>query len=347
MRKSRKSQRVIQFIIDNIETHPKDIVTFTANQFEITRVTANRYIQQLITEQVITAKGGKTSSKEYSLNSYINKEYKFITMKDNEEHKIWKDYLAKYFSDIDKNVEGICYYGVTEMINNVIDHSASRNFTVRFERNAKRLIIQIKDNGIGIFEKIRSAKKLDDTRHALLELSKGKLTTDPKNHTGQGVFFTSRMFDYFSILSDELLYSRFLQEDDDWLIEVKDNQKIAGTSIILEINTNTKRTAKEIFDKYTDDDYNFSKTHVPVSLVKYGSEELVSRSQAKRVLARFDKFSEIMLDFQDVKQIGQAFADQIFRVFKNEHPDIKIITLNTTPEIKRMIKAAEKNAADI
>ena len=47
-----------------------------------------------------------------------------------------------------------------------------------------------------------------------------------------------------------------------------------------------------------------------------------------------------MLDFQDVPYIGQAFADQIFRVFKNEHPEIKIITLNTTPEIESMIMAA-------
>lgn len=342
-KKSRKNQDIMQFIVDEVDAHPRDIVSYTAKQFNITRVTANRYLQQLICDKLIVARGGNTSAKKYSLNNFINKKFNFSTKKNCEEHKIWKDHLEPYFKDINKNVTDICYYGITEMINNVIDHSVSQNFTVLLERNAKKIIIQIKDQGIGIFEKIRAAKKLDDTRHALLELSKGKLTTDPKNHTGQGVFFTSRMFDYFSILSDKLYYGRFLQDDDDWLIEVKDHREIEGTSIVLEININTKRTDKEIFDKYTDDEYNFSRTHVPVALAKYGSEELVSRSQAKRVLARFDKFSEVMLDFQDVQHIGQAFADQIFRVFKNEHPEINIITLNTTPDIENMIKAAEKN----
>jgi len=32
-------------------------------------------------------------------------------------------------------------------------------------------------------------------------LAKGKLTTDPKRHSGEGIFFSSRMFDEFDILS--------------------------------------------------------------------------------------------------------------------------------------------------
>ena len=38
-----------------------------------------------------------------------------------------------------------------------------------------------------------------DKRQALFELSKGKFTTDPSRHSGEGVFFTSRMFDDFEI----------------------------------------------------------------------------------------------------------------------------------------------------
>ena len=92
-----------------------------------------------------------------------------------------------------------------------------------------------------------------------------------------------------------------------------------------------------MFEKYQGDDLRFRKTHVPIMLSRYPGEQLVSRSQAKRVLARFDNFSEVFLDFADVQDIGQAFADEIFRVFKNAHPEIALYAVNTSPEIDRMI----------
>lgn len=343
-KKSRLDPKVINFIIQEIESHPKDIVTRTAEHFKMSRISAHRYLKRLITNDVLIAKGGATSSRVYELNDFIDESFSFSVNKEMQEDKVWRDKIAPFFLDIKKNIVGICYYGVTEMINNVIDHSESSNLTISLRRNAKRILISIKDSGVGIFEKIRTKCQLDDPRHALLELSKGKLTTDPKHHTGEGVFFTSRMFDEFSISSKGLYYRRFLKEDDDWLIEVEDQLSAPGTSIILSINLDTDRTTVEVFNKFTesDDDHRFAYTHVPVSLARYGDEQLVSRSQAKRVLARFEKFSEVMLDFQGVQQIGRAFADEIFRVFRNEHPEIKILHINTTPQIDGMIKSVRQ-----
>lgn len=48
---------------------------------------------------------------------------------------------------------------------------------------------------------------LDDERHAVLELAKGKFTTDPDNHTGEGIFFSSRIFDEFAVLSGDVYYA--------------------------------------------------------------------------------------------------------------------------------------------
>jgi 23S rRNA pseudoU1915 N3-methylase RlmH len=108
----------------------------------------------------------------------------------------------------------------------------------------------------------------------------------------------------------------------------------------MSISTKASRTVKEVFDKYTakGDEYSFSRTHVPVNLARYGEEQLVSRSQAKRLLARLEPFKEIFLDFEGVNFIGQAFADEIFRVFKNEHPDIEIIWLHASKQVEKMIK---------
>ena len=43
------------------------------------------------------------------------------------------------------------------------------------------------------------------------------------------------------------------------------------------------------------------------------------------------------MDFQSVDFIGQPFADEMFRVFHNQHPDVRIITLNTNDAINKMI----------
>ena len=70
----------------------------------------------------------------------------------------------------------------------------------------------------------------------------------------------------------------------------------------------------------------------------------MSRSQAKRLLARLDQFSEVLLDFNDVEDIGQPFADEIFRVFQNAHPEIRILTARTNPNIDKMIEFVTKAA---
>ena len=72
-------------------------------------------------------------------------------------------------------------------------------------------------------------------------------------------------------------------------------------------------------------------------LAQYGKEHLVSRSQARRVLTRFDQFREVFLDFRGVEFIGQAFADEIFRVFRLQHPDINITWMGAEKEVERMI----------
>ena len=233
----------------------------------------------------------------------------------------------------------ICQYGFTEMLNNVIDHSLSDDAIISYTQNYCNVSMRIRDHGVGIFEKIQKDFKLADPRSALLELSKGKITSDKKRHTGEGIFFTSRMFDQFVITSGNLFYLRERIENDEWLIETNDViEDVRGTSIYMQISTDAQWTTRTVFDTYQDDNLRFRRTHVPISLGNYPGEQLVSRSQAKRILARFDQFSEVILDFTDVEDIGQPFADEIFRVFKNSNPEINIIAVRTNPNIDKMIE---------
>lgn len=105
-----------------------------------------------------------------------------------------------------------------------------------------------------------------------------------------------------------------------------------------------ERTTKEIFDEYTSDDFVFNKTKITVHLAKdYLGHDFVSRSLAKRILMNVEKFKIIVLDFENIDNIGQGFADEVFRVFKNKNPDITIVPVNMNEEIEFMINRAMKN----
>ena len=105
----------------------------------------------------------------------------------------------------------------------------------------------------------------------------------------------------------------------------------------------TERTTKEIFDEYTSDDFVFNKTKITVHLAKdYLGHDFVSRSLAKRILMNVEKFKIIVLDFENIDNIGQGFADEVFRVFKNKNPDITIVPINMNEEIEFMVNRAMK-----
>ncbi|MHB8448138.1 MAG: STAS-like domain-containing protein, partial [Rudaea sp.] len=204
------------------------------------------------------------------------------------------------------------------------------------------LLLAVADDGIGIFRKIARALNLSDERLALLELSKGKFTTDPRNHSGEGVFFTSRMFDRFQIVSGGLVYAHDEGQHDDVLFDIDDAPQ-TGTVVHMAIATSSARTAKQVFDEYSSgpDDYTFAKTVVPVRLARVGDENLISRSQAKRLLQRVDRFRHVVLDFDSVSSIGQAFADEIFRVFALAHPEVELAAIHALPEVQQMIRRAQ------
>lgn len=98
----------------------------------------------------------------------------------------------------------------------------------------------------------------------------------------------------------------------------------------------------EVFNRVStmDREYEFAITHVPVGLAMIGDADLVSRSQGKRLVARFERFREVILDFDGVSRIGQAFADQVFRVFVLDHPEVQLRWFNANPEVTRMIRRA-------
>lgn len=64
---------------------------------------------------------------------------------------------------------------------------------------------------------------------------------------------------------------------------------------------------------------------------------LISRSQAKQVAVRFEQFSEVELDFTGVESLGQAFADELVRVWPITHPQTKLLVVNANDTVLKMI----------
>jgi len=335
----KRTDEIQRYILDSIPNHSKDVVAKTASYFAITRQAVNKHINNLIKSGLIHAEGN-TRQRVYKLN-VINKTIFNVSLKNLEEDSLWRERIREYMSDLPENIFSIWHYGFTEMVNNAIDHSKGITLTVLLEKTAATVHMLIIDDGVGIFKKIKDNLGLEDERHAILELAKGKLTTDPQRHTGEGIFFSSRMFDHYRILSGEVYFSHSLDQEEDWVIEQEVPK--AGTVVSMMKKNNSKTTTKEIFDKFSSgsDTYGFNKTVVPVILAKHGPEQLISRSQAKRLLARFERFRVVILDFHGVDAIGPAFADEIFRVFAKSHPEVSLVPANTNRSVKNIIRKAK------
>ena len=337
-----RGEKIRAFIVANVEKHPDDIAVVAAQKFNITRQAINKHLKRLVDEKALIHKG-KTRNRTYTLHPQEEwiKQCEIHPLL--EEDVVWRNDIAPSLEHLPENVFEIWHYGFTEMFNNVIDHSEGEIATIRFEKTATTTEIILSDDGVGIFKKIQNKLGLLDERHAILELAKGKLTTDPDNHTGEGIFFTSRMFEDFDILSGGTFFLHRIDQDEDLILESKGT---SGTYVWMKLNNHTARTTKKIFDQYTsEEDFGFTKTVVPVRLAQYGDDKLVSRSQAKRLLARVDRFKTVIFDFESVDSIGQAFADEIFRVFESKHPEVELIATKTNSSVKRMISRAKNSNA--
>lgn len=338
----RVSQTIKDYVLHNVEKNPGGITAQTMRAFSLSRPAVLHYINQAIQEGLLIAEGS-TRARRYRLKNFLEKRF-VIELSPDIESAVWRHRVFPHLR-LPENVLNICDYGFTEMLNNAIDHSQSLNTSIIVRQNYACVEFFIIDHGVGIFEKIQKARDLESPQEALLELSKGKLTTYPEKHAGEGIYFTSRMFDRFIIRSGMLFYERSREDDDDWLIEVRDNARYRkGTLIYMQIATNANWSKSDIFDKYQDDDLRFRRTHVPITLAREPGQQLVSRSQAKRILSRFDQFTEVMLDFKGVEEIGQGFADEIFRIFPQTHPNIPLVVINTSPSVERMISFVKANA---
>ena len=259
---------------------------------------------------------------------------------------VWERHVAPLLFDQKPNIKSLANTAFTEMLNNALDHSQAQQVAMGVHLHANHLQMVVADDGVGIFAKIAASAHLFDDRLAILELAKGKFTTAPEGHSGMGVFVTSRMMDGFCIESCGLRFDPHETVKPllafDW-IDVNACLKPlpARTVFRMTISVHSTRTANDVYLKYFEPNEvgsdAFHTTEIPVRLAQLSSE-LVSRSQAKWVMERATQFKTVILDFEGVTHVGQAFVDEVFRVFAVAHPQIQLKTVGMTPEVAQLVR---------
>lgn len=327
---SEKRNSIVQYILEKIKAQTPGLSRCVAETFGISANTVHTYLNDLLESNVIR----KAKRGQYEL--VAEKHFYELRRSRGELDSDTYAYdlcLQPHIAHLPDNVQRIWSYAFSEMINNVMDHSGAETLKIVILQDYLSTQTLIWDNGVGIFQKIKEHFHLSNLDEAICELFKGKLTTDEANHSGEGIFFTSKMMDTFLIESDGKIFATTKYDNDTILNE---EEVSCGTCVFMSLSNLTHKHARDVFDAYSDDDGSFSKTRIPLKNIFDTAP--VSRSQAKRICNRLDQFQEIVLDFADLDWMGQGFAHQIFVVYQNAHPDTTLTPINMNESVMKMYK---------
>lgn len=308
---------------------PKTLETFSG---EVSQSTVYNYLSELVEKNVIVKKGSS-----YEL---VTESHKFLYSNNGNlgEDRVFSRDIEPLLCGLPKNVLSAWRYAFTEMMNNAIEHSEATQIVVRVIIDEFKTQINILDNGMGIFKNIQRYMLEEKGEELTLKesaafLFAGKFTTAKSLHSGEGIFFTSHLMDSFMIFSDKVIFSRDNFSDNGAEL---DHEK-SGTLVIMSLDNHSKKTTREVFDRFSNVYDGFVKTQIPISHVFSGAGP-VSRSEARRLGELISKFKEVNLDFADVEEVGQAFCHELFIVWQGRNPDVLLNVMNASDDVDFMIR---------
>lgn len=335
--------KILQFVIRRGSASSPQI----AQSLGVSRQYAARILAQLV-KQGKLIKVGTTNRTVYNLPQAAKQSPEIFkplrvsfSNSDLKEHEVLRQIELKFppIQFLQDNVKSIFDYAFSEMLNNAIEHSQSQRITVEAYLENKYMVFRVEDYGIGVFYNVMHKKRLKAEVEAIQDLLKGKTTTQPQAHSGEGIFFTSKSADVFLLDSHQLRLQLDNESED---VSIEDlSRRQQGTRVTFKISRRSKRHLIQVFNKFTNSDsqseYGFDQTEIKVKLFALGGVH-VSRSQARRIVEGLDKFKSIIFDFDQVPMIGQAFADEIFRVFHRRHPKIRLQSIHMNEAVEFMVK---------
>lgn len=339
----KKRESIKRYMLDKLRKDDTNFIQKTTENFGISVTTVKRYIKECIANAIL--KEDKDSKTGYSMIS-VQKDFTYMQDGNLSEDRIFYEDILPLLQLLSKEARDIWSYVFMEIMNNAIEHSQGQNIFCHIMQDYLYTEISITDDGIGIFNNIQ--KHLSEKfgtkasiQDAILELHKGKFTSNPVCHSGEGIFFSSKMMRELAIWSDQAIYSYGCYEKENLvqshLISYYTRLQKIGTMVVMKLENQTTRKPQEVFNMYAPIDEGFIHTVIPIKeACPYG--EPIARSQARRMLYRLEQFKKVEFDFAEIEFMGQGFADEVFRVFQNQHPDIELLPIHANQSVLGMIK---------
>ena len=256
----------------------------------------------------------------------------------------WQRDFAPHFA-LPPAVARMVQHGFTELVNNAADHSGGSSVTVSLRQTPSHVQLLVSDDGCGVFDKICAAFDIQDAQHAMLELSKGRLTSQPAQHTGRGLFFSAQLADVFDIHANNTAFQRRAWETNGW--KVGKPLPRQGSSIYMAIALDSKRTLDQVLEAWSIDGngIEFDQTTIALCLLAGPGQPLETRAQARRVVARLPTFKRVEISFEGVTDVGHGFVDELFRVFGRAHPEVELVPTAMTARTAALVRSARATQA--
>lgn len=316
--------------------HPRDLVTHIAHSTHTSPSTARKALQRLVALGWLRREGPPRQPHYHpGLMRQVVKRYALAGL---QEDLPWSRDFAPCLA-LPAEVQRITQHIFGELLNNAIDHSGGESVTVSMRQTPSHVQLLVSDDGCGVFDQLARTFALDDPALAMLELSKGKLTSQPARHAGRGLFFTSRLADVFDLHANDTAFQHRLWDGGGWCPGRA--LKHRGSSVYAAVALDTPRTLDAVLRAHSLDGagYGFERTVVPLRLMASPLAGIDSRAQARRVAARLQQFRHADIDFHDVPAIGHSFADELFRVLPHQLAGVDVTPLNMSPAVAAMVRS--------
>ena len=332
----RSVERLRRLVERRGEVQNRDVV----RALGVSPATAHRLLQALVTSGILE-RLGKGRAARYRLRA-LRRRFRRAAL---DEHRAWDEVAGEIarIRPMEPDAARSLAYAASEILNNAVDHSGGRTVevAVSFERGGAT-VTTVRDDGIGVFRRVCEDFGYATPEDAIVQLEKGKLTSDPSRHSGEGLFFSSKAVTRFRLESQETAWFVDNQVHDSG-IGPSDVRR--GTRVRLEVVPGHLARLEEVFAAYTDpESLRFTRTRVTIKLAAFG-KTLVSRSEAKRLVARLTDFRHVTLDFSGVEVAGQGFCDEVFRVFARARPKVTLEPVGMNDTVAFMVGRARASAS--
>lgn len=329
------------WITEAAVAHGSDLATHLMQRLSISRRSAQRLLARLVETQWLVREG--TMARPRHAPGLLRQVVRRYPLAGLDEAQPWSRDFAPSFA-LPAAVARLAQHAFGELLNNAIDHSAGSTVTVSMRQTPSHLQLLISDDGCGLFERISQTFQIDDPAAAMLELSKGKLTSAPEAHTGRGLFFTARIAEVLDLHANAQAFQHRAWQRHQWKRGKAAVQQ--GTSVFVAIALDTPLTLDAVLREHSLDGqgYRFERTVVPLQLLTAPGTVLDSRAHARRAVSRLQQFRHATLDFAGVAEIGHGFADELFRVYARSQPALELEPVNLSPQVRALIDSVREHA---